>query len=71
MQNWKVRLVNVKALLDGANFNHRDENGKFDVIFNEVFPGKTPREARKLARVKYPLNKGWRLGFTKKCRKPA
>ncbi len=66
MQKWVVRIVNLKALQNGASFNSRDEKGKFDVVFNKVYAGKTPKAARKTARKHYPTKDGWRLGFTHK-----
>lgn len=63
---WLVRVVHPKKIADlGAE--HKTD-GKYDVCFNEVFEGDTPREVRKVARLKYPLRKGWRLGFTKKIK---
>ncbi len=64
---WLCRLVNRDGLRMLGQ-DHKDSNGKYDVVFNEEFDGDTPREARKAARVKYPLRSGWRLGFTKKVR---
>jgi hypothetical protein len=69
---WTQRIVNEKLLHDpniNVSFNMKDKDGKYELCWNERFEGNTPRQARKAAREKYPLNKGYRLGFTRKVKK--
>lgn len=65
---FKVRIVNKAGLDAGDSFNEKDEIGNYTTVFNDMFEANTPKEARKLARAKYPIKNGYRLGFTKKVR---